>query len=233
MSVALVTSGIAVVALADNTNNLTANGSGRMVSEMARMLTPQQFVTDAAMGGMKEVQLSKLALQTSQNAEVKNFASRMVKDHTAANAKLMRIAESKGLDFPGTNTFGPEDANWNNPMVTGSETVKDAYLLTTNLPLAAYQDFKHLKSLSGHDFDQAYAGAMVMDHINTVIEFEAASRGLSDPELQQFAEKTLPTLRMHSQMAQKLAADLTGRQTAQVPNEPSRMGDQEAKTGGM
>ncbi len=222
----------------DNTNNLTSNDrsshwSNRMATEMARMLTPQQFVTDAASGGMKEVELSKIALQNSQNPEVRQFANRMIADHTAANEKLMRIAESKGLDLPGTNMFGPNDPNWNNPAVTGAEPLKEGYLLTTNLPIAAYQDFRHLKSLSGQDFDQAYAGTMVMDHINTVIEFEAAARGLQDPELRQFAEQTLPTLRMHSQMAQKLAASVTGPETAQVPAENSHPEDRSPRGGGL
>jgi len=209
LSVALVLSGAVTLAYADDTN---------MPPRTMIPLTPQQFVTDAAMGGMKEVRLSQLAFANSQNAEVRKFASRMVKDHSAANLKLAAIAQAKGLDFPPTNTFAADDPNWNNPMLTGSEQVKGAYLLTTNLPLAAYEDFRHLRSLSGKDFDRAYAGDMVMDHINTIIAFEAAKQGLSDPELRQFAAKTLPTLREHSQMAQKLAADITGAQTAGSDN---------------
>jgi len=178
------------------------------------MLTAQQFVTDAAMGGMKEVRLSEIAVKKTQNADVKAFAQRMITDHSQANAKLRQLAEQKGLTVPGENTFTRDDANWNNPMITGSEQVKDAYLLKTNLALAAYQDFRELKGLSGREFDQAYVRDMVMDHENTIIEFEAASRMLTDPELKAFAQQTLPTLRMHQQMVRKLNDQLAG-QTAE------------------
>ncbi|HEY3931723.1 MAG TPA: DUF4142 domain-containing protein, partial [Verrucomicrobiae bacterium] len=48
------------------------------------MLTSQQFVSDAAVGGMKEIFLSEAALDESTNADIKSFAKRMVRDHTAA-----------------------------------------------------------------------------------------------------------------------------------------------------
>ena len=53
------------------------------------------FVKEAAIGGMAEVEISKIA-QKSENADVKRFADRMIQDHTAANDQLTTIA--KGLD---------------------------------------------------------------------------------------------------------------------------------------
>jgi len=47
----------------------------------------QTFVKEAGIGGMAEVELSKLA-QKSENADVKSFADRMIRDHTAANQEL-------------------------------------------------------------------------------------------------------------------------------------------------
>lgn len=174
-------------------------------------LTAQQFVTDAAMGGMKEVQLSQIALAETKNQNVRRFADRMVRDHSAANARLENLAREKGLDFPATNTFALDDANWNNPIVTGAEMPHNGYLMTTNLSnLDDYRDFRELKSLSGHQFDVSYARDMVADHINTINEFEVASHMVTDPDLKRFADQTLPVLRMHSQMAQQLANELTG-----------------------
>jgi putative membrane protein len=57
------------------------------------------FVKEAAIGGMAEVELSKLA-QKSENADVKKFADRMVQDHRAANQQLTTIATSLGVDVP-------------------------------------------------------------------------------------------------------------------------------------
>lgn len=218
--------GVVTLAAADDatmTNNLTAGQAnpGRPMNSASNQpptfvervwgkITAQEFVTDAAMGGMKEIQASQLALSNSQNQSVKDFAHRMITDHSQANAKLMALAQQKGLNLPGTNTFATDDPAWNNPLVIGSEPIKDAYLLKTNLALVSYQDIRQLKGLSGRDFDLAYARTMVMDHINTVAEFEAADRVLTDPDLKNFAEQTLPTLREHRQMARKLANELNG-----------------------
>jgi putative membrane protein len=45
----------------------------------------QDFVDKAAMGGMFEVESSKLADTAAQDATVKDFAHMMVSDHTAAH----------------------------------------------------------------------------------------------------------------------------------------------------
>jgi putative membrane protein len=62
-----------------------------------------------------------------------------------------------------------------------------------------------LKTKNGKDFDQAYAEHMNMDHSKAIALFESAA-GSSDPDLAQFAKKTLPTLKEHKAMAQKLPA---------------------------
>jgi putative membrane protein len=238
MSLALVASGLATVALAqDNNNNngqypnsqnrsTTAQNTSadnlppqNLPERVLNAISAQQFVSDAAIGGMKEVRLSELALDKSQNPQVRDFAMRMVHDHSEANSKLAEIAQQKGLNLPATNTFAINDPNWNNPMLTGSEQVKDGYLLTTNLPVATYQGVKHLRSLSGKEFDDAYIRDMVSDHIMTIHEFEVAQRNLSDPELRQFASTTLPTLRMHSEMAQRLENEQVGTPTSASPGD--------------
>jgi putative membrane protein len=175
-------------------------------------LTRQQFVSDAAVGGMKEVFLSRMALETSTNAEVKRFAKRMVKDHGAANKELMKIATEEGLNFPPTNTFAADDPNWSNPTISNPETLKGAQLLTmTNLPYVVdYRAVKHLQSLTGDQFDQAYLNDMAGDHVMVVNEFEMASQNLADPKLKKFATKTLPTLRDHSKMAHDLSSRYNG-----------------------
>jgi putative membrane protein len=245
MSLALVASGITTVALAQDNNNNSAqlqNTPSRSTAgqnppsqsapadnnnnlppqnlpeRMINAITAQQFVSDAAIGGMKEVRLSEIALDKSQNPQIRDFATRMVRDHSEANNKLTQIAQQKGLELPATNTFAMDDPNWNNSVLNGSDQVKEGYLLNTRIPVAAYQDFKHLKSLSGKEFDDAYVQDMVGDHITTIHEFEVAQRNLTDPELRQFATTTLPTLRMHSEMAQRLENEQVGTPTSASPN---------------
>src|SRR4051794_19831834 len=68
-------------------------------------LSAQQFVIDAVWSGDKEVALSQLAQQKSQNPEVKAFASRMVADHTRAADKVTAIADNEHLYYPNKNSF--------------------------------------------------------------------------------------------------------------------------------
>ena len=60
-------------------------------------LTPQDFVTRATASGQVEVELSKLALEKSQDVNIRAFAQRMVTDHGRATAELSALAGSKGL----------------------------------------------------------------------------------------------------------------------------------------
>jgi putative membrane protein len=186
-------------------------------------LTSQQFVSDAAVGGLKEVYLSQLALVTSTNTDVQTFAKRMVKDHRAANAKLAKLADAEGLSFPATNTFSAEDSTWSNPLIANPESIKGGQMLiSTNLPYRSdYLAVQNVKSLTGVAFDQAYVSDMVSDHAATVSEFETASQSLSDAKLKKFADKTLPTLRHHSMMAQELNDQLNSPAGTSVTNQPS------------
>ena len=68
-------------------------------------MTDQQFVYKAALGGQKEIVLSQLALEKSQNEEVKNFAKKMITDHSQVGQQLAQIAQTKGLTVPPTNAF--------------------------------------------------------------------------------------------------------------------------------
>jgi putative membrane protein len=60
----------------------------------------KKFATEAAQGGVAEVEMGQLALQKATSPEVKQFAQRMVSDHTQANQELMQLAKSEGMDLP-------------------------------------------------------------------------------------------------------------------------------------
>jgi predicted outer membrane protein len=57
-----------------------------------------EFVMNAAMTDMLEIQSSQLANTKSQNAQVKQFAQRMIQDHTASSDKLKAAAQ--GITIP-------------------------------------------------------------------------------------------------------------------------------------
>jgi len=60
----------------------------------------QDFVDKAAVGGMFEVQTSKIAQDKAHDQSVKDFAAMMIHDHEGANAKLETIAGEQKLKVP-------------------------------------------------------------------------------------------------------------------------------------
>src|SRR4051812_49619891 len=66
-----------------------------------------KFITEAAMGGMAEVKLGQLAVDKATSADVKQFAQRMVDDHSKANQELTELASSKSVTLP--SDIGPKN----------------------------------------------------------------------------------------------------------------------------
>jgi putative membrane protein len=69
---------------------------------------------------------------------------------------------------------------------------------------------KSLGAKSDAAFDAAYAKHMAKDHAKAVSLFQAAANS-SDQDLAGFAQKTLPTLEVHKQMADELEASTSTR----------------------
>ena len=65
------------------------------------------------------------------------------------------------------------------------------------------QTQQKLEGTSGAAFDAAYLDEMVKHHQMDIQEFERAARS-DNPQVRQFAERTLPTLRQHLERAQQL-----------------------------
>jgi len=137
--------------------------------------TDRDFIMKAAQGGKMEVQLGQLAADKASNSDVKQFAQRMVDDHSRANEELMRIASQYNV------------------------TVSDA------LTPEAEKTHHRLATLSGAAFDREYMSHMVKDHNKDVAEFEKVSNQAGNADLKNFASKTLPTLREHLQLAKDTA----------------------------
>jgi putative membrane protein len=145
-----------------------------MGSTLAVNKDDAQFAVDAASGGMAEVELGKLAQSKATNPQVKDFAQKMVTDHTKANNELMDVAKLKNITLPS---------------VPGADEQKILADLTKK---------------SGKDFDKAYVNAMVDDHKKDVKAFDDATKSVKDTDIKAFAVKTLPTLKMHLDMINKI-----------------------------
>ena len=81
--------------------------------------------------------------------------------------------------------------------------------LPTELDSAHQSKLDKLKSLKGADFSASYNSDQVDGHKDAVSLFERYAKGGADPKLKEWAEKTLPNLRHHLDMAQDMAAGKT------------------------
>ena len=82
-----------------NTMGNAANSVSNSVSSMTTP-SPESFLSDAAEGGMTEVELGKLAQQKSKNPDVKKFGQMLVEDHSKANAEVKTLATKKNINLP-------------------------------------------------------------------------------------------------------------------------------------
>ena len=172
---------------ANRSANRNTGATGEQTG-MANMNTQDRdFIMEAAMGGMMEVELGQVAAQKGGSDAVKQFGQRMVDDHSKANSELMSLASSKGITLP------------------------------TALDDKHRQQVTKLSGMSGADFDRAYSKMMLSDHQKDVAAFEKQSTKAADADLKAFASKTLPTLQEHLQMARALPGNERGNSNSNRP----------------
>jgi putative membrane protein len=132
----------------------------------------QHFMKEAAIGGMAEVELGRMAAEKAQASEVKQFGQKMVDDHGKANDELKSLAKDKNVMLP------------------------------TEIDAKHKAVADRLSKLSGDAFDRAYMQAMLKDHREDVAAFRTESKSGKDSEVKSWAAKTLPTLEQHLKMAE-------------------------------
>jgi len=133
------------------------------------------FIKEAMQGNAAEVALAEVAERKAQNAEVKQFAEHIRKDHTEANQKLQPIAQKHGI----------------------SESA--------SLDAKHQKTLDKFQQLSGDQFDQEYAKEMLKDHQKDIAKYQKVSKQAEDTEVKQYAQETLPKLREHLAHAEKVA----------------------------
>ena len=134
----------------------------------------QDFIKEAATGGLMEVELGKYAQEHAMNPRVKNFGAMIVRDHSKANDELKSIASRKNISVPAA--------------------IDDKHR----------QMMSDIQKKTGADFDREYIKEMIDDHDKDVDKFKKHAENGVDPDLKAFASKTLPVLIMHQDSAKKI-----------------------------
>lgn len=130
----------------------------------------QTFATKAAQAGTAEIADAKIALQNSSRQDVKDFAQKMVDDHTKAASQLASIASGEGITLPSTESSADQ------------------------------KDTDALQKLSGAAFDKQYITGQRKAHHAAVALFSKESKSGKDAQLKSFAGQTLPVLQGHLSM---------------------------------
>ena len=161
--------------ISPNTNNMNTTPNG-INAVPAGATSPQDrvFLKDALEGGMAEVQLGQLALQKSSNADVKQFAQKMVDDHTKMGDQLKPIAQQIGVKIP------------------DAPSKKDKTTIAK------------LQQLNGGDFDKAYMKDMVKDHKSDLSDFRSEADQGSNPAVKNAASQGAGIINQHLQMAEQI-----------------------------
>lgn len=140
--------------------------------------TSGNFVTQTAQRGLANAELSQLALQRSQNPEVRRLARRLVDDHMRAYDDLLALAGQAGFVTP--DSIGLEQRG-----------VKS-----------------RLAGLSGAAFDRLYLQAVRTNHEREIALFRTYAKSGEDPGLKDWAAQQLPALRRNQQLTDAVAQNV-------------------------
>lgn len=163
------------------TSRMPDNSMGGMGSVS---MEDKQFMKTAMEGDMAEIQLSQLAQQKSSNDQVKQFAQRMVDDHTKLDAQIKPIATQAGLEAP-----------------VGVSAKHKAELTK-------------LQALSGDKFDEEYVKAMVNDHREADQAFQSEGTNSKSQDLKSAVTQAQPIIADHLRMAQDLEKSMKGKSSS-------------------
>ena len=144
------------------------------------------FLTEAAQGSVAEVTLGKMAAEKGENAAVKDFGNRMVRDHSKAIEEAKVLATTAGVPLP-------------------TEMSEEAKALQ-----------QRLNNLAGVEFDRAYMDEMVNDHKKDIAAFEKQAEDGQNAQVKEWAKKMLPTLKEHLNLAQSAEKRVSARNRTEM-----------------
>lgn len=133
-----------------------------------------------------EIEHARIAEERSKQAEVKEFARRMISDHTEADRKLTEFAKKNGVSLTAVTPTDPIHAALHASMKTSEEA---------------------LKAAKGDSFDAAYLGMEIAEHrlgVSTVQEGQKYAKG----EAKQLLDESHKMLRGHLEHAERLGQRL-------------------------
>lgn len=138
----------------------------------------RSFLAAAARDSAGQVQLGRLAAETTGNTQVQEFATRMVNDHRRVGTRLKELGVLLDVSLPDRPTLESQEA------------------------------FDRLDGLTGPAFDRAYMEVMIKDRETAFALYAKEQRSGGNDAVRAFAEETLPVMQAHLEDARGIAANL-------------------------
>lgn len=170
-----------------NPGQPAAQGTGQSAAVQSGTTTParasqtgtadqeREWIEDMAHAHIGEIETGKVALEKSQNPQVRQFAQQMIDDHTRGLQELHTLGQRKNIQVP-------EEADFAHKAFATA-----------------------LRLLSGDFFDNQYIRHIgVNDHRRTLELVQQVSREAKDPDLRAHASKSRSMIQRHLTMAQQL-----------------------------
>jgi len=126
-----------------------------------------RFLQQAAASSLHEIALGNLAQTNSTNPDVQAFGATLVADHTASYQAAADLATSLGVTVPTTESR------------------------------ADFRDTQRLGRLSGADFDAAFVGEMINNHVRDIQSHESQAIRSGNVDVRAYARTQLPVLMDH------------------------------------
>jgi len=168
-------SNVNTAATRSSTTGVTTGSAKGANSGVSITKDDQRRMKDIAEANIAEIDAGKLALSKSQNSQVRSFAQKLIDDHTKALKELQNLAQKKGVTLP-----------------TETDTLHKTIATL-------------LKALRGNTFNSQFISHVgVGDHQRTHNLLQDIIDNASDPDLKAYAQKTLPIIDQHMNMAQRL-----------------------------
>lgn len=132
----------------------------------AELSTTKTYLREAAIADLFGVELSKLALDRSQDQSVRQIAGRIVADRSDGLSKLRNLTSSAQLDAPIPNSLDKANEN----------------------------KLDELRKVDGAEFDRAYLDVQLKSLEVTLALHAAYARGSQDGLLKSYASETADSL---------------------------------------
>ena len=160
-----------------NTSTSTYTATDANTSTTNNVVTDEkssEFLKKVTNSGMAEIQLAKLAQQKATIGAVKNFAAMLERDHTAVNQQVKTLADQRSVALPAAISDDKQKM---------------------------YND---MDKMTGKAFDKDYISMMIKAHGDGISLFEDTISNASDIDVKNFADNTLPALKMHLDSAKAI-----------------------------